>query len=243
VMKNDVVEMSNYLRKRFGKEKIFILGHSWGSVLSIPVALEHPELYYAYIGTGQVIDVPRAERLGYEHTLLEAEKMGIKKAVAELRALEPYPPPGPWRGEKLDVRHKWNDYFGESVFGFQDMADAMALYAWESPDYTLGDFFRLLGDSETPYRNLQLFIYNYDARKFGMRWQIPVFFINGRYDWQVNNQVAYEYYEAIEAPLKRFFYIEKSSHAAMVEQPEEFARILIEEIRPLAFAGSAGSSE
>jgi pimeloyl-ACP methyl ester carboxylesterase len=76
-----------------------------------------------------------------------------------------------------------------------------------------------------------------------MRWQIPVFFINGRYDWQVNNQVAYEYYEAIEAPLKRFFYIEKSSHAAMVEQPEEFARILIEEIRPLAFAGSAGSSE
>jgi len=52
-----------------------------------------------------------------------------------------------------------------------------------------------------------------------------------------------EYYEAIEAPLKRFFYIEKSSHAAMVEQPEEFARILIEEIRPLAFAGSAGSSE
>ena len=244
-MSDDVVELSNYLRKRFHKPKIFILGHSWGSLISTYTVLKHPEPFYAYIGTGQVADIKRNEELGYPHTLMLAEQMGVKDAIKDLKGLEakgPYPPPGVWKGEALPIRQKWNAYFGESVFGFQSLAGAMATYAWESPDYTVGDVYRLMYFDDAVYRKLDIFLYNFNAWKYGTEFKIPVFMINGVHDWQANNQLAEEYFRDIKAPEKKFFLLNHASHAPMVEEPQAFANILIKEVRPLAFGPPPSAS-
>ena len=56
---NDTVEVSNYLRDRFGQDKIYLFGQSYGTILGVLAAQQHPELYRAYIGVGQMVD-PRA---------------------------------------------------------------------------------------------------------------------------------------------------------------------------------------
>ena len=80
----DAVELINYLRQRFNQPKVFVLGHSWGSMLGLPLVHDHPELIYAYIGTGQVINVRENERVGYQHVLEEATRRGDQKARRQL---------------------------------------------------------------------------------------------------------------------------------------------------------------
>ena len=90
-MEADTEAVVQYLRATYAREKIFVLGHSWGSILGLTLAHNHPEWLYAYIGMGQMIDTRRAERLDYLATLQAAEDAHNDRAVKELRALEPYP--------------------------------------------------------------------------------------------------------------------------------------------------------
>ena len=87
----DSREVIAYLCKRYGKQKVFVLGHSWGSLVGLTLAQKHPELLYAYVGVGQVIDGVAAERAGYAWTLAEAEKRGNAQAMMALKAIAPYP--------------------------------------------------------------------------------------------------------------------------------------------------------
>ena len=233
LMQDDVVGMTNLLRKRFNQPKIVLLGHSWGSIIGLPVVKAHPELFYAYVGTGQTIDPRRSALLGRAHTTQLARKMGLTEAVEELDALGPnFPPAEGWAGEGDEVRLKWNQYFGESVFGYQDLGKAMIAKAWSSPDYTFADVWRLANDTDV-YDKLQTSIYSYDAFKIAREWPIPMIWIEGRFDWQVNNLLVLEYYRAITAPRKEFYYIEDGAHAPMIEQPDQFAEILIKRVLPL----------
>jgi proline iminopeptidase len=239
-MEGDILEMTNYLRKRFHKNKIVLLGHSWGTIIGAPLAKRHPELYSVFVGTGLVVAPVRSEATGYAHTLEEARRMGVKKAVEELEAIAPFPGPN-GSLDHLSVRHKWNAYFGESVYGYRDMADAMAKYAWESPDYTLSDFSRLMNDSDA-YKNIDPYVNAYDVERFGMDWPLPVVIIQGKHDWQTSYDTALDWFGRITAPHKEFLTIEAGAHAPMAEEPAEFGKLMHDHVRPLAVAGEAAAA-
>ena len=92
-MVEDAVEMVAWLRREFGKERIFVLGHSWGSTLGLEVAQRHPEWLHAYIGAGQATDGPEGERRGLRFALDAARRDGNVQAVRELEALGDYAAP------------------------------------------------------------------------------------------------------------------------------------------------------
>lgn len=75
----------------YDKQKIFVLGHSWGSIDGISLAQRYPQLLHAYIGTGQLINGRDNERLSYEATLRAATAAGNTRAVSEPRSIAPYP--------------------------------------------------------------------------------------------------------------------------------------------------------
>src|SRR5690606_1320721 len=89
----DAEEVVGHLRKTYGKQKIFVLGHSWGSVLGLELARRHPSWLHAYVGMGQYIEREENERLGYEFALRAARDAGNDTAIAELSAIAPYPKP------------------------------------------------------------------------------------------------------------------------------------------------------
>ena len=72
-MISDTKEVTNYLRKRFGQEKIYLMGHSGGTFIGIQVAASAPELYHAYIGVAQMSDQLKSERLAYEYMLNQVQ--------------------------------------------------------------------------------------------------------------------------------------------------------------------------
>lgn len=243
-MTSDVLEMTDYLRTRFGQDRIVLLGHSWGSMIGLAAAMSRPEFYLAYVGTGQAIHSLESERLGYAQTLMRARQIGLQQAVSELEALAPYP-----RSEdlldKLGTRHHWNAWFGEGIFGYQSLASALIAKALTSPDYGWRELWTLIAQDNAPYRKLDPVLVGFDALKWGTDWSVPVVFIEGRHDWQVNHRLVRDYYEAICAPFKAFIYLDEAAHAPMVEQPDLFVNALIEHVLPLTRSGAlqAGSRE
>jgi pimeloyl-ACP methyl ester carboxylesterase len=92
-MVTDAEEMAAWVRREFGKNKIFVLGHSWGSFLGLQLAKHRPEWLHAYIGVSQLIDGPENERRGWRFALDSARRAGNVEAVRELEAIAPTPPP------------------------------------------------------------------------------------------------------------------------------------------------------
>ena len=127
----------SYLRETYHKPKIFVLGHSWGSLLGLTLAEKHPEWLYAYVGMGQMIDSVESERHGYLATLKAAEEAHDEAAIKELRAIAPYPGKT-LELDKINIERKWSVHFG----GLSWRRDSYAYYynATElSPDYTDAD--------------------------------------------------------------------------------------------------------
>ena len=91
----DAEEMAAWARKEFGKDKRFVLGHSYGSFLGLQLAKRHPEWLYVYIGVCQQIDGPESERRGWSFAMDNARRAGNAEAVSELEAIAPYGSQGP----------------------------------------------------------------------------------------------------------------------------------------------------
>ncbi|MCE9499095.1 MAG: alpha/beta hydrolase, partial [Leptospira sp.] len=109
------------IKKKFSRNKIYIAGHSWGSIISAISASRNPEDYYAYIGIGQFVHGLENEKYSYRFTLQEAEKDKNEKAIRELKEIgEP-----PFEGlRKLGVERDWLGYYGGAMFHGEHRKDA-----------------------------------------------------------------------------------------------------------------------
>lgn len=237
-MLEDAHELTLMLRKRFQTDRIFVLGHSWGSMLGIPLVKRYPELFYAYIGTGQVINVMENERVGYQRTLMIANQQNNAIAVAELKSIAPYPNPATGTSAPRKVLRKWQRELGLGVRGKSDsqiMAEMLS-YGLKSPDYSLGDnlvWIRRL-DSTFSRDALSGEIDRFDVNPLGYDFQIPVIFMLGRHDWQVPSTIAAEYFGKVNAPYKKLIWFETSAHSPPSEEPDLFQQMLVREVLPLA---------
>jgi pimeloyl-ACP methyl ester carboxylesterase len=92
-MAQDGIELAQFLRGHLHKDKIIIVGHSWGSILGVHMAKARPDLFYAYVGAGQVVNAQENEALNYRRVLAKARTLGDTKAIAELQASGPPPYP------------------------------------------------------------------------------------------------------------------------------------------------------
>ena len=87
----DLDEVVELVRRRFEKDKVVLLGHSWGTVLGTIYASRYPEKVSVYVGVGQIADTPQSRRLSYDFAVSEAKKRGNIKAISELERIGPPP--------------------------------------------------------------------------------------------------------------------------------------------------------
>ena len=81
---SDTIEIANYLRNRFHQDKIYLMGHSWGSLIGIETIKQYPELFHAYIGVAQIVNQLKSEKLVYEYMLEQYRKQDNKNMVKKL---------------------------------------------------------------------------------------------------------------------------------------------------------------
>ena len=229
---SDTYELVELLRARFDASRIYLLGHSWGSVLGVMTVQRHPELFYAYIGMGQVTDQHRSEHIGLQWVRDRARELGNQQALRELAGLEPWD-----KQNDAVVQRKWLSRFGGDIYegkALPLLSDFDRRWVWSalrSPEYSWLDLLRYpLGYSKMR-RPLFEEIKQVNFMRTTARLEIPVYFFMGRHDHNKHPELVNDYYEMIEAPRgKHMVWFERSGHSPCLEEPEQFAHAMISRV-------------
>jgi pimeloyl-ACP methyl ester carboxylesterase len=221
----DLVELAEQLRARFGR--IYLLGHSWGSVIGALAVQQRPELFAAYVGLGQVVSGRRNEELSYRFVLGEAQRRGDAEALADLARIHP---PYPTQSE-LGIQRRWLMRYRGSIYDVERAREALpaALLARE---YTLATRLSFFDCFRRSLERLWGGLDGFDAISQIPRLDVPVFFFVGRRDWNTPGPLVEEWAARLEAPHVEIVWFDEVGHFAPIEAPEAFQRALIEKLAP-----------
>jgi pimeloyl-ACP methyl ester carboxylesterase len=229
-MISDTRELTNWLRNRFGREKIYLMGHSGGTFVGIQTAAEAPELFFAYIGVAQISNQLRSEQLAYEYMLNEFRKRGDQKMISKLEAAPVTDDGTP------DAYNRLRDpaMHGLGIGTTHDMNSVITGIFFPSlacPDYTLKEKINMwLGKSDSGISILWNEMLKADLSLKTPELKIPVYFLEGIYDYTCSFTEAKSYFEKLKAPLKGFYTFEQSAHSPLFEEPEKMKQIILEDI-------------
>lgn len=230
-MTKDGLDVAEYVRTRLHKDKIIVLGHSWGSILGINMVKRKPGLFHAYVGTGQVSDLPRSLEMDYARLMQQAQAASDQKTTQALK--EAGPPP-------FDSRHKLEVFFS-SIDKYQPASDRAAMAAIGStllsppPDYSLRDVMNWYqGFRNVPTLRVYNEMLGTRLAALGPDFEVPVFFIQGAEDNVTQALPAEDYFKTIVAPHKEMVLLDGGGHFALLSMSNRFLQELISRVRPFA---------
>lgn len=225
----DLEELARYLLQRFGQQKLFLVGQSYGTIHCMRAIVRAPELFHAYVGVNQVVERAKEELLSYRGVLAFARKQGNRKAVAQLEALgEPVNGLFPTLEEtyihKTWLRKLCMTYDPKRM---NEFGMAVAL----SPELTPRDIVNLF--RQVPW-NMELLWRDGCRTNFFQEIPavpVPVYFVAGQHDLNTNAGLEQEYLNGLQAPRKEYVLFEHSGHLACYEEPDRFAELMLKVLR------------
>ena len=228
-MTADGIEVAAYLRAHLHKKGIVLLGHSWGTVLGVRMIKARPDLFSAYVATGELVAKQDNELTSYNIVLDLARASHNAQAVKELEAIRP----PPYKDlDTLLVQRKWMDVYDlpSERDLFRDMAPAVAF----TPNYSLADIYDM--HMATAFSQHVLFdeLNNFDARPLGLDFQVPFFIFQGEEDLNTPTVLARNYFNTLHAPVKQFVTLKGAGHDAVMTVPDVFLKELVARVRPVA---------
>jgi len=230
---DDTVGVTDYLRRRFRQDKIYLLGHSGGSIVAVLAVQRRPELYRAYIGTGQAVDLAASDRIFYDDTLAWARANGRDSATRDLTAHGPppyrdvyaYEPIMLYQNTVYDYDHSGND---EGAGGFAENLNV--------PEYTLLQKVHTMNAILDTWSALYPRMQGVDLRVDVPRLEVPVYFVQGAHEMRGLAVLFAQWYPLLGAPAKHLTVLGTGGHRAIFEQPEKFVEVMI---RVLAETGGS----
>lgn len=220
---DDGLALTDFLRQRFGTEKIYLMGESWGSVLGILLASASPEKYHAFIGTGQMVDFKETEITDYKKAMELAKANNDQKIINQL------------------ISNGMPPYYGQDItWKSAAYLNYLSNYMTNNPEITNGGYHTLrdmfsseygIIDSVNYFRGIiDTFnsvypqLYDIDLRKSHTKLNIPVYFFIGKHDINAPIQLTQEYYDLLEAPKKELIWFEHSGHDPWINESELFVK-------------------
>ncbi len=224
-MISDTKELTNYLRARFKKEKIYLMGRSGGTFIGMHVAANAPELYHAYIGIGQMSNQLQSERESYELMLKLYRDQNNTKMI---RKLEASPVADIIPIEYLQLRDGAMHSLGiGTTHDMHSVVSGMFIPSLTCRSYTLKEKINLWrSKAQSGVHPLWNKMITTDLRQDLSEIKIPVYFFHGIYDHTVSYSLARNYYEMLHAPVKGFYTFEHSAHSPHFEEPSLVRKII-----------------
>jgi pimeloyl-ACP methyl ester carboxylesterase len=235
----DAHELTGYLKTQFKKEKIFLLGHSWGSLLGVSTVNKYPNDYYAYVGTGQVGNQPKSEALAYHFGLQKARESNdtvAQKALADIGEFSSENISKVGLMEWVYTQRVHVSMFGGSTYRPDGAMDVFILPLLFCNEYSIGNKYAFIKSNDksmfvkSPFRNLMRTVIATDLSKTVSEFKVPVYILQGQNDYLTNYSVAKEYFDSLKAPKKIFVTFEKSAHFPAFEEPKKFNDIMINQV-------------
>jgi len=222
---SDAHELIALLKKRFHREKIFLLGHSFGSAVGMILASKYPQDLYAYIGVGQVVNMQDNERVSLQFAMQMAQKEHNNKAISELKGILPYPSPKSTL-QQLFTSRKWMTYYGGEVYGQHDTQSTLAGVAdGKNPLFDPEKFDQGMDFS---METLWAPFLKTDFPRSIPELKVPVYFLLGKHDYNVPYMLAEDYFKKLKAPSKKLILFENSAHVPQFEEPRKFVAVMAE---------------
>ncbi|WP_103068820.1 alpha/beta fold hydrolase [Aquimarina sediminis] len=234
----DAHELTKYLKREYQKEKIFLFGHSWGSLLGLKTVSEFPDDYFAFIGTGQMVNQPKSDSLSYEFIKKTAQRLNDKKALTKLDEIGSY---SKHNIEKIGFIN-WLYYqrvllsvFGGAIADSEKTNEVFLKPILYCNEYTIKEKWQIVKSNSksaflnSPFKKMTLEVLKTNISEI-RDFKIPIYIIQGKKDFITNYSIAKEYYDKLNAPKKKFYTFENSAHFPAFEEPEKFNNILINEI-------------
>ncbi|MCL4273096.1 MAG: alpha/beta hydrolase [Anaerolineales bacterium] len=233
----DGIALVNHLRERFGEEKVYLLGESWGSALGVWMVQRNPELFHAFIGTGQMVAFLENDLMCYDFVLKLMEERGHAEKVEQLK--QQGPPP----------------YYGNGV-AMKEAAFLMETFNYMNADSNIADdgfntFQDLAGSEYGLYDKVSWFrgaletmdvvypqLWEVDFRVQATQLEVPVYFFLGRHDVNAPPVLAEEYFELLNAPHKELIWFERSGHNPWVTESALFVDAVVNEVLAETFASN-----
>ena len=233
------IQVAEFLKTHLHRDRIILLGWSWGSIVGVEMARKRLDLFAAYVGTGQIVNEQAGEAISYAKVLAIARARGDRQAVKELEA---GPPPYKKLAD-VGTQRKWSSiYAGDPAPAVQ-----FTRFALLAPRYSLGDAWSYISGfmaSQNHFLgpNLEGEFMKVDLTAGNMAFALPVFIIQGAEDVWTPAALSRTFVDKLTAPEKAFIPIEGAGHEALVRNTPEFLKAMRERVRPIAGARSSDPS-
>ena len=235
---NDTIELTNYLRQRFDEPKIYVLGESWGSILGVLAVQRQPDLFYAFIGSGQMVSLRETDRRFYQDVLDLAARNGDADLAAKMRGYgqPPYadtPYANVFAMSQYDALYK--PYTPSQAYMDLGNASGIGPYGVLASEYNLVEKFNVLRGLFDTFTVLYPQLQEIDFRRDVKQLAVPVYVLDGTAELAARRDLSLEWFNALEAPGKRIFRLENAAHSVAFEQFEQFGTIMRETVLPATY--------
>lgn len=223
---DDILAITDYISERLGKEKVILIGHSFGTYIGTLAAHKAPEKYEAYIGIGQVGDTKQSEKDGWNYVMKQAQLAGndddiarlnqVSEAINQGQTFTPRDIITRYNGAARLIDNPDNSFLGMTFSSEYNMLDVIRYY--KGMIYSQGI---LIG--EVMSRPLPSLIKKLD---------LPIYFVMGDYDFMTSSHAAKQFFDGIKADKKEFISYKESAHYPHYEEKERFSNWMIDTFTP-----------
>jgi len=219
---SDIHALSRKILKRYNQEKLYLVGHSWGSVLGLKLAQLYPQLIHAYVGCGQVINMKKSSQIAYDFALRKNVENQNNKIIKRLKAIDCSYEQDTWLEDLLFATGQVVKH-GGSLYGKKNY-NRFVIDFLLSSNYSLKELINRQKGSLQAIKYLWQELMDVDFESI-TDFEVPVIFIEGRGDYHVSSDLVYEYFTNIHSE-KNFFWFENSCHFPHWSEPERFYEVM-----------------
>lgn len=231
---SDTIALTNYLRERFGETKIYLAGESWGTTLGVLAVQRQPELYYAWIASGQMVSQLETDRRIYHDLLAYAAGAGDEALAAQLQA-NGEPPYATIYGNSIAMQYYpaiEPPYTPPAAYAERGEAANLGPWGVLASEYSLVEKVNVLRGLMDMFSVMYPQLQSVDFRRDVPRLEVPVFLAQGAGELQARHDLALEWYALLEAPEKHLLTLENAGHSTLFERYDVFYQIMTEMVPP-----------
>lgn len=222
----DTIEVSHYLLDRFNQDDLYLVGHSWGTVIGLLAVYKEPFLFKRYFGAAQLVNMMENEYISYESLLQKAERENNERALRDLKEIgKP-----PWSHLKHERMHqKYLERFGGGISRDGKLAAKVFKDMLLNGQYTLFDVVRHVKGQYFSLTRMRDEVAAINLQNIVDTIEIPIYFCMGKHDLTVPSQPTWDFYQNLEAKEKHWVWFEESAHSPLFEESDKFLDLVVTE--------------
>ena len=238
----DTIELTGYLRDRFAEEKIYVLGESWGSTLGVLAVQQRPDLFHAYIGSGQMVSQRETDRIIWRDLLAYADRIGDGQLYDQILTLgEPPYRDAPWANSLVMGYYPLLEtaYTPPAAYVERGEASGVGLFGLLGSEYGFIENANLIRGLIDMFSLVYPQLQEIDFRTAVPALEVPVYVLDGANELRGRRELAHEWFAQLAAPHKELITYENAGHAVAFEQVDALRQLMVEQIVPATYGANA----